>query len=144
MLKKTITYTDFNGVERTEDFYFNLTKAELAEMEMGTKGGMAEKIQSIVKAEDVKSIIDIFKGIILQSYGEKTEDGRRFMKVDENGKPLNIAFSQTEAYSALFMELATDTDKATEFINGLIPVDIARQISREEMDKEVTRLLGNK
>ena len=121
MLKKTITYTDYNGAQREEDFYFNLTKAELMEMEMSTSGGLAEMIQNIVKAQDAPAIIKIFKDLVLKAYGEKSLDGKRFMKVDENGTPLSIAFSQTEAYSNLFMELATNTEAASEFVNGIVP-----------------------
>lgn len=117
MLKKTITYTDYNGTERTEDFYFNLTKAEVIEMEMGTTGGMAETIQKIVDAQDAPAIIKTFKDLVLKAYGEKSIDGKRFVKSEE----LAIAFSQTEAYSQLFMELATDTDAASTFVNGILP-----------------------
>lgn len=121
MLKKTITYTDYNGAERTEDFYFNLTKAEVMEMEMSTTGGLAEMIQKIVAAQDAPAIIKVFKDLILKAYGEKSPDGRRFMKEDENGRPLSDKFKQTEAYSILFMELATDTDSASKFVNGIVP-----------------------
>lgn len=127
MLKKTITYTDYNGVERTEDKYFNLTKAEILEMEMSTAGGLAEMIQRIVDANEVTSIIKIFKDLILKAYGEKSPDGKRFMKVDENGVPLSVAFSETEAYSQLFMELATDAEAAAAFINGIVPASLAEQ-----------------
>ena len=121
MLKKTITYTDYNGAERKEDFYFNLTKAEIMEMEMSISGGLTEMINRIVAAQDAPAIVKIFKELILKAYGEKSADGRRFMKVDENGVPLSINFSQTEAYSQLFMELATDTDAASAFVNGIVP-----------------------
>jgi hypothetical protein len=117
MIKKTITYTDYNGVERTEDFYFNLTKAEVAEMEMSTTGGMAEMIKRVVAAQDQPTIIKIFKDLILRAYGEKSPDGKRFIKSDE----LSTAFAQTEAYSQLFMELAIDADKAAQFVNGIVP-----------------------
>ena len=117
MLKKKITYTDYNDVERTEDFYFNLTKAEIMEMELGTSGGLAEMIQRIVDAQDAPSIVKIFKDLILKAYGEKSPDGKRFIK----SKEISDAFSQTEAYSQLFMELATDTDAAAEFVNGIVP-----------------------
>ena len=117
MLKKTITYTDYNNVERTEDFYFNLTNAEVMEMEMSTTGGMAEMIQRIVKAQDAPAIIKIFKELVLKAYGEKSPDGKYFIKNDKNRE----AFAQTEAYSILFMELATDADAAAKFVNGVIP-----------------------
>lgn len=119
MIKKTITYTDYNEVERTEDFYFNLSKAEVAEMEMSTTGGLAEMIQRIVAAQDSPAIIKIFKEIVLKAYGEKSLDGKRFIKSDE----MATAFSQTEAYSILFMELATDADAAANFVNGIIPAN---------------------
>lgn len=133
MLKKNIKYTDYNGVEREEDFYFNLSKAELMEMEMGTNGGLAEMIQQIVKSQDAPAIIKIFKDIILKAYGEKSLDGKRFVKLSETGKPLSIDFSQTEAFSQLFMELATDADAAANFIKGIIPGDI--EINEEEVKK---------
>lgn len=117
MLKKTITYTDFNDVERSEDFYFNLTQAEVMEMEMSTVGGLSEMIQRIIAAQDTPSIIKVFKDLVLKSYGEKSPDGKRFIKTPE----LAEAFSQTEAYSVLFMELATDADSAAAFVNGIIP-----------------------
>lgn len=117
MLKKTIPYTDYNGVERTEDFYFNLTKAEVMEMELGTEGGFAEMIKKIVAAQDSPSIVKVFKELILKAYGEKSPDGRRFIK----SKELSEAFSQTEAYSELYMELSSDADAAAAFINGVMP-----------------------
>ena len=126
MIKKTITYKDYNQVERTEDFYFNLSKAEVMEMEMSTSGGLAEMITRIVAAQDQPSIIKIFKDLILKAYGEKSPDGKRFIKSDE----LSIAFSQTEAYSQLFMELATDAEAASAFVNGIVPADMAKQAAK--------------
>ena len=117
MLKKTITYVDYNGTERKEDFYFNLSKAEIMEMEMGTTGGMVEMINRIGAAQDAPAIIDVFKKMILRAYGEKSADGKRFIK----SKEISEAFSQTEAYSQLFMELATDADAASKFVNGIVP-----------------------
>ena len=119
MLKKTINYTDYNGMERKEDFYFNLNKAEVAEMELSTEGGLAEMIQKIVSSKDTPSIVKIFKDLILKAYGEKTPDGKRFVK----SKELSDAFAQTEAYSELFMELATDAETASAFVNGIMPND---------------------
>ena len=126
MITKTIKYTDYNGVEREEKFMFHLTKAELTEMEMGTTGGLAETITKIVETKDAPQIIKIFKELLLKAYGEKSPDGRRFMKVDDAGVPLSIAFSQTEAYSQLFMELATNDQAAADFVNGIIPNDIKK------------------
>lgn len=124
MIAKTIKYKDFNGVDREEKYFFNLTSAELTEMELSTSGGFAESIKQIVAAQNTPQIIKIFKELILKSYGEKSLDGKRFRKVDDNGVPLSIAFSETEAYSTLFMELAHDDVKAAEFVNGIMPSDI--------------------
>lgn len=117
MLKLTRTYTDYNGVSRTEDFYFNLTKAEILEMELGTSGGFVEMIQSIVDANDAPAIINVFKKLILKAYGIKSPDGKRFIKSEEISKE----FSETEAYNDLFMELATDAEAASNFVNGVVP-----------------------
>lgn len=124
MIKKTITYTDYNDVERKEDFYFHLSKAEITEMELSTTGGLAEQIKRIVAAQDQPAIIKIFKDLILKAYGEKSADGKRFEK--KNGE-LAAAFAETEAYSILFMELATDADAAAAFVNGIVPADTAKQ-----------------
>lgn len=117
MYKRTIKYIDYDGNERTEDFYFNLSKAELMEMEMSIDGGMKAMLEKIISAQDTKKIIEMFKNILLKSYGEKSDDGKRFIKSPE----LSKAFTETEAYSILFMELAHDAGKAAEFINGIIP-----------------------
>ena len=120
MLKLNRTYTDFSGNQRTEDFFFNLTKAECLEMEMSTAGGMQQMMQRIIDAQDMPTIIATFKKIILQAYGEKSPDGKRFIK----SKELSEAFSQTNAYSDLFMELSTDADAAAKFVNGIVPEDV--------------------
>ena len=127
MIKKTITYTDFNGNERTEDQYFNLTKAEITKMELSIKGGLAEMIKRIVDAQDTPAIIEVFEDLIKRSYGVKTPDGRGFVKRPEDLE----AFMATEAYSQLFMELATDADAAAAFVNGVVPADMAKQIAAE-------------
>lgn len=133
MLKKEIAYTDYNGVERKETFYFNLSKAEIMEMELTTVGGFAEMIQKIVDAQDAPSIIKTFKDLVLKSYGEKSPDGKRFIKTEE----LRDSFEQTEAYSTLFMELATNAAAASEFVNGIIPADLAKQVSASEFSGKV-------
>lgn len=122
MLKKTITYEDFDGNKRTEDFYFNLSKAEVLEMQMGISGGMTQMLNKIIAAQDGGRVIKTFKDIILKAYGEKSPDGKRFIKSEE----ISTAFSQTEAYSQLFMELATNADAAATFVNSIIPVDITK------------------
>ena len=120
MLKKTINYVDYNGVERKEDFYFNLTKAEVTEMELYVDGGLSQMIEQLVNAKDNKQIIGLFKEIILKAYGEKSADGRRFIK----SKEISEAFSQTEAYSELFVELALNEDEAAKFIKGILPANL--------------------
>lgn len=128
MLKKLIEYTDYNGKQRKENFYFSLNKAELMEMELGTVGGMQNLIQLIIDKQDIPEIIKTFKMLILKSYGEKSADGVRFIKSDE----LSAAFSQTEAYSNLFMELISDANAAAAFINGIVPADLVRNIEKDE------------
>ena len=125
MHKETITYIDYDGNERTEDFFFNLTKAELTEMDLGTAGGMKKLLERIIAEKDTKRIMEIFKEIIQKSYGVKTLDGRRFIKSQE----VLDEFTQTEAYSIMFMKLATDADAAAAFVNNIIPQDIANAVS---------------
>lgn len=120
MLKKTITYTNFNGEEIKEDFYFHLSKAEIMEMQLEQEGGLAERIQKIVDTKAVPQIMKVFKDIILRAYGVKSEDGKRFIKSAQ----LSEEFSQTQAFSDLFMELVTNPDAATAFINGIMPADL--------------------
>ena len=132
MLKETRTYTDYDGVERTENFYFALSKAELAEMELSTDGGMQAMIEKIINSKDNKKIVEIFKEILLKSYGEKSDDGKRFVKSPE----LSKAFSETPVYSDMFMELATDEEKASAFIDGIIPSDMQAQLAEVRKKKE--------
>ena len=127
MLKKIITYTDYNGVERTEPFYFNLSKAELMEMELGVTGGMTEMLNKIINAKDGPSLMKTFKEMIMKSYGVKSDDGKRLIKSEE----LSIAFTQTEAYSVLFMELITDDKAAADFVNGIIPNEIQAEVATQ-------------
>lgn len=127
MLKKTIKYTDYNGVERTEDFYFNLNKAEIMEMQLTTVGGLDAYLKKIVSAQDMPTLMRIFKDLVLKSYGVKSDDGRRFIKNDQ----LREEFEQTEAYSILYMELSTDAEAAAAFVNGIIPADVAKQLPKD-------------
>lgn len=127
MLKKTVTYIDFNDVERTEDFYFNLTEAEITDMNLDENGGLAEKLQKIVDSKDFKTIKDYFKWIVLKAYGEKSEDGRRFMKSEEITK----AFEETQAYSDIWMELATNESVAAEFVNGIMPRSFNEKVNKQ-------------
>lgn len=140
MLKKTITYTDYNGIERTEDFYFNLSKAELMEMEMSTTGGLVEMGKKIIAAKDAPALITLFKSLVLKAYGEKSDDGKRFIKIDKDGHRLSDDFAQTEAYSILFMELAMDDNAASNFINGIVPADLSKQIKNKKMIEPAAEL----
>ena len=129
MIKWTIKYTDFDDEERQEDYYFNLTKSELMEMNFSADGGLEKTIQKIVEAKDTKRIIDIFKDVVLRSYGEKSIDGKGFIKM-RDGHKLADDFAQTAAYDALFMELATNEESASRFINGVIPKGFAKEVEK--------------
>lgn len=124
MIKKTVTYTDYNGVERKEDFYFNLTKAEVMKLQLGTVGGLSAMLRKIIDTNDVPTLMNIFEDMVLKAYGVKSDDGRRFIKNDE----VRAAFAETEAYSQIYMELAFDAKAAAEFVNGIIPADVAKAI----------------
>lgn len=130
MLKKTINYVDYDGNEREEDFYFNLTKAELMEMSLSTSGGLDKYIERITKAQDTAKLIELFKDIIIKSYGVKSDDGKRFIKKPE----LTEEFTQTEAYSDLFTTLATDENEAAAFINGIMPKELL-DAAKEEVNE---------
>lgn len=129
MLKKEITYKDFNDEEATDVFYFNLSKPELLELEVEIEGGLGTTLQAIIEAKNYKELVSQFKRIILVSYGVKSEDGKRFIKSDQ----LREEFTQTNAYNVLFMELATDDVKAAQFLTAILPADM-----RGELDKAIT------
>lgn len=126
MLVKKIKYTDFNGQEREEPFYFNLSKAELMEMELTTDGGLDTYIRRIIAQQNNKEIVKLFKELILKSYGERSDDGKRFVK----SKELTDAFTQTNAYSELFMELSTNADAAEKFITGVVDPSLAGELKK--------------
>lgn len=128
MYKFTDTYTDYNGVERKEDFYFNLTKAELADLQNSKVGGFAEMLQKIFDSKDTVTYLKVFKDLIRRSYGVKSDDGRRFIKNDEVWND----FAQTEAYSDLYMMLCSDDEKAADFVNKIIPQDIQQQVAAQQ------------
>ena len=123
MVKKTITCTDYNGTERTEDFYFNLTEAEVTELNLSMEGGMQAYIQKIVDAKSQLDLVKLFKKIVLMSYGKKSLDGRLFVKNDD----ITAEFLAHPAYSQIYMELVTDEQKASEFVNGIVPHGKANQ-----------------
>lgn len=128
MLKRDITYENFNGVKETETFYFNLTRTEIVELEVSYDGGLEASIQKIIDAQNIKALITEFKRIVLLAYGVRSEDGKRFIKSDE----LREEFSQTAAYDALFMELATDDNAAAIFIKSVIPSDMSKELEKIE------------
>ena len=135
MYKKTVTYEDYDGIERTETFYFNLSKAELLEMEMARDGGLGNLIEKIINERDARRMINIFKEIMNRSYGVKSDDGKRFVKNPE----VLAAFVESPAYSDIYMELITDTEKAIDFVNGIMPYDM----SHEELKKEIEKVESN-
>ena len=131
MYKKTITYTDYNDVEQTEDFYFNLNKAELMQIQLKNNGTLQAKLERLMNTRETSEIAQIFQDIIDMSYGVKSDDGKRFIKNQE----VLDAFKQTEAYSELYVELTTNADAAVEFITGIIPAKIAEQLDKDEINK---------
>lgn len=130
MLKKTITYVDYDGVERTEDFYFNLSEAELIKMETRVNGGMRAMLERIVKANNTTEIMAVFDEFLDEAYGEKTPDGKRFVKIRPDGSRCVDEFKQTEAYSQLYMELLSDEKKCAEFFAALIPAKLAEEVKK--------------
>jgi len=127
MLKKTITYVDFNETEQKEDFYFNLSKVELTSMQFSVEGGMTAWLTKVVATGKEKDMLDVFQNFILGSVGVKSDDGRRFIKNDE----VRDDFKSSPAYDVLFMELATDSKKAMEFMKGILPQDMASELDVE-------------
>lgn len=135
MYVKEIEYTDFNGVTRKEKFYFNLTKAEILDMELGKTGGLTEYIQKILEAQDTPAIMSLFKSLLLKSYGVKSEDGRRFVKNDQ----IRAEFEQTQAFSDLYMLLALNDNEASKFVNAIVPADM--KVSDEQKTQFAKELL---
>lgn len=126
MLKKTIVFKDLDGNELTEDFYFNLSAAEIAEMELSQDGGLGERLQEIVKDQDGSAIILMFKKILSKAYGQRSDDGRRFIKSDL----ISEEFMQTDAYSVLFLELVTNAEASADFVGGIIPADLQGKLEK--------------
>lgn len=133
MLSKTIKYEDWNGLEREETFYFNLSESELMELEMTTPGGFANYLQTAVNKKDAPTLMAAFKMLIMKSYGEKSEDGKRFKKSPE----LAEAFIETTAYDQLFIELVTDADKAAAFVNGIVPKKLTDKVNSPEIQAQL-------
>lgn len=126
MHKVTLSYVDFNGLQRTETFYFNLTKAELLDMQLTTYGGYAETVKAIIDAKDQPALIAIFKELLRKAYGKKSPDGRRFDKSPE----IVADFVNCQAYSDLYMKLVMDDEYAADFIAKLIPADLAAEVAK--------------
>lgn len=128
MLKKTINYTNFNDEPIKEDFYFNLTKTELMDMNMEEHGSMDEMLQRVIDTKDKKTIYNVFKNIVLMSYGVKSADGKRFMKKDPvDGHRLADDFAETNAFDVLMFDLLSDDKKASDFVNGIMPKDLPKK-----------------
>lgn len=141
MHKKTITYNDFDGNKRTEDAYFNLTKSEMIEFALDLPDGVSDTVDkdTLEKNPDMaasklsnmlgkKGVYNFIKDLVLKSYGVKKEDGRRFAKQDENGRPLYIEFAQTMAFEAVMEEFRNNDVAAAEFVKAVIPGDTANKI----------------
>ena len=129
MIKKTIKYEDYNGNEREEEFYFNLSNAELTKMELGVEGGLSERLKKVLATKDTPQILKVFEEIINKAYGVKSDDGKRFIK----SKELLEEFTQTEAYSQLFVELATNENAAQEFILGTLPKKLSDEVKKQNV-----------
>lgn len=125
MYPKNVKYVDYDGVEREETILFNLSKAEVTEMELGTAGGLTAILSKLIKSPDTVALSKMYKDLILKSYGEKSDDGKYFRKMSDSGVPLSLAFSQTEAYSVIYMDLLNNRESAFEFIKGICPVEIS-------------------
>jgi hypothetical protein len=134
MFIKKIDYTDYNGTERSEDFYFNFTKAEILNLEMTTPGGIKDRLETLVQKQDTPALVEFFSSMILSAYGEKSADGKRFIK----SPALSEAFSQTEAYSNYYVSLTTNADEALAFVNALFPEKVLNEISSELKKNEET------
>ena len=128
MFGRTFSYTDYNGNPRKDTWYFNLTKAELMKMELGAWGGLDALLKRLIREEKPEKIVDMFEKIILGAVGEKSPDGRRFIKNEQ----IRQDFYQTQAYSDLFFELVTDPEKLTAFLKGAIPEDLAKKIDEKD------------
>lgn len=133
MIKKTVTYLNFDDERVTEDFYFNLTKGELAERVLTNDGDLVKELQAITQSGNPKLIIDTFKDILKRAYGVRSEDGKKFRKSEEAWEE----FVSTEAYSEIFMELCTDAEAASEFIVGILPKDLADGVSENQQTLEL-------
>lgn len=136
MLKKTITDTNFDGEEKTKDFYFNISKAEIGNMQMSTEGGLEKLFRDLIDTHDEKKQAKLFNDLILSSYGEVSKDGDFFMKTDAEGHRLADKFAQSAAYSELFIELATDTNKFIKFVIGILPKDFQKALIDSGWDKK--------
>lgn len=133
MIKETITYEDFNGNERTEDFYFHLSTAEMVEWENSLDGGLAQRIKRMIMEQDGKQILQTFKDLLFKSYGVRSDDGRRFIKSEQISKD----FSETPAYNKLFMSLVTDSTKAAAFVNSIMPASLEKEVAESKPNLSV-------
>lgn len=139
MLKKTITYTDYNGNKRTEDFWFNLNKSELVELGLSKNGGLDVMLQRIIKEQNAPEIIKVLKEILFKAYGEKSDDGKYFRKSED----ISNNFFQTEAYNELFMEIFSSPEKSIAFFKGILPQDLQNEIKENEIEEAKNNLLTN-
>ena len=140
MYKKTVKYTDYNGIEREEDFYFSLSEAELTEMQVSTPGGYNSMIDRITKTKDVSGLVSVVKDLVIKSFGVKSDDGRRFIKKPE----LVEEFMETPAYSNFYMSLISDEKEMAAFINNIIPSNLMAKMNNiKNENSTVTTLPSN-
>ena len=137
MYKKRITYTDYDGYTRTEDFYFNLTQAELIKMEVSQTGGMQKYLQTIAKTEDKKALYDLFADLVHRSYGVKSDDGTRFIK----NEALATDFEQTPAYDELMVSFFQDENAMSDFVSGISPRALADRVTEMKNNGTLPNLL---
>lgn len=133
MIKRPISYTNFDGQPKTKEVYFHISLAEMVEMEASVPGGFRANLMKIIEAEDAEAIVNAVKQFILMAYGQKSQDGESFVKTEQG----RIDFSQTAAYQSLFMELATDADKAGDFINGIFPPELVAAAQAEQAKTQI-------
>jgi hypothetical protein len=135
MFRHTVKYTDFNDKAREETFEFNLTKEEIMSMELGVDGGFSELLKRMSELQNIPKLLEYFKQFVLKAYGERSGDGRSFIKV-RDGKKLAEDFVQTAAFSEMFIDLFSDSKKAAKFMNGLVPQDLRDEVIKAQMQDD--------
>lgn len=144
MYNYPVKYTDYNGVEKTETYQFNLSQAELMEMELASDNKLSDSLKDTISNATDAKVIHVFKDLILKSYGEKSADGSYFLKKDANGVPLSIKFEQSEAYNTILMEILSDPEKASAFVTGILPSKLAEEAKKQMKDNDAVKAISMK